>query len=384
MIETLAACFEKHFGSKRPRFARAPGRVNLIGEHTDYNEGFVLPVAIDRYVTVAYAPNPDNLLLLRGYSIDFEQSCSAAYGKLGPVSSAPSWFDYAAGMAWAMGQEKVALPGLDFVVSGNVPMGAGLSSSAALELAMARALFDASGTRWDGRLAARLGQRVENDYIGLESGIMDQMASSLSECGAAMLLDCRDLTIETVPMPEELTVVVMDTGTRRELATSAYNQRRASCEAAVAAVRHQAASTRALRDVSIELLDAARSAMDETTYRRALHVIRENGRTLEMAQALRRGDIESLDALMADSHKSLRELYEVSSPDLDRVVGYARSHPGCRGARMTGAGFGGCAVALVDQEQKSSFAAELRASMAELYTCQVVSGAEILESESLI
>ena len=298
--------------------------------------------------------------------------------------SAPSWFDYAAGMAWAMGQEKVALPGLDFVVSGNVPMGAGLSSSAALELAMARALFDASGTRWDGRLAARLGQRVENDYIGLESGIMDQMASSLSECGAAMLLDCRDLTIETVPMPEELTVVVMDTGTRRELATSAYNQRRASCEAAVAAVRHQAASTRALRDVSIELLDAARSAMDETTYRRALHVIRENGRTLEMAQALRRGDIESLDALMADSHKSLRELYEVSSPDLDRVVGYARSHPGCRGARMTGAGFGGCAVALVDQEQKSSFAAELRASMAELYTCQVVSGAEILESESLI
>ena len=282
MIETRAACFEKHFGSKRPRFARAPGRVNLIGEHTDYNDGFVLPVAIDRYVTVAYASNPDNVSTLCGYSIDFEQSCSAAYGELGSVSSAPSWFDYAAGMAWALGREKAALPGRDFVVAGNVPIGAGLSSSAALELAMARALFDASGTHWDGRLAARLGQRVENEYIGLESGIMDQMASSLSECGAAMLLDCRDLTIETVPLPEELTVVVLDTGTRRELATSAYNERRASCEAAVAAVRRQAASTRALRDVSVELLDAAWSTMDETTYRRALHVIRENERTLEM------------------------------------------------------------------------------------------------------
>lgn len=379
MIETLAACFEKHFGSKRPRFARAPGRVNLIGEHTDYNEGFVLPVAIDRYVTVAYASNPDNISTLRGYSIDFEQFCSAAYGELGPVSSAPSWFDYAAGMAWALGREKADLPGLDFVVAGNVPIGAGLSSSAALELAMARALFDASGMHWDGRLAARLGQRVENDYIGLESGIMDQMASSLSERGAAMLLDCRDLTIERVALPEELTVVVLDTGTRRELAKSAYNERRASCEAAVAAVRRQAASTRALRDVSVELLDAARSTMDETTYRRALHVIRENERTLEMARALRRGDIESLDVLMADSHESLRELYEVSSPELDRVVGRARSHPGCRGARMTGAGFGGCAVALVDTEQESSFAAELRAATAALYTCQAVSGAEILD-----
>ncbi len=170
---------------------------------------------------------------------------------------------------------------------------------------------------------------------------MDQMASSLSECGAAMLLDCRDLTIETVPLPEELTVVVLDTGTRRELATSAYNERRASCEAAVAAVRRQAASTRALRDVSVELLDAARSTMDETTYRRALHVI--------------------------------------SSPELDRVVGHARNHPGCRGARMTGAGFGGCAVALVDTEQESSFAAELRAATSALYTCQAVSGAEILD-----
>ena len=145
MIETLAACFEKHFSGKRPRFARAPGRVNLIGEHTDYNEGFVLPVAIDRYVTVAYAVNHDTDLL-HGYSMNFEQSYKAAHGTLGPVHSAPAWFDYAAGMAWALAQEKVALPGLDFVVSGNVPIGAGLSSSAALELAMARALFDASGT----------------------------------------------------------------------------------------------------------------------------------------------------------------------------------------------------------------------------------------------
>ncbi len=376
MIETLATCFGERFSREPPRFARAPGRVNLIGEHTDYNDGFVLPVAIDRYVTVAYAPNADGAL--RGYSVDFDQSCRAAYPELGPVSSAPSWFDYAGGVAWALMNEKIALPGLDFVVGGNVPMGAGLSSSAALELAMARALFDASATGWDGRLAATLGQRVENDYIGLKSGIMDQMAASLSERDAAMLLDCRDLSIEIVPLPAELSIVVMDTGTRRELATSAYNDRRASCDMAVAAVRERAPSTRALRDVSVELLDAARSGMDETTYRRALHVIRENGRTLGMAQALRRGDIASIDGLMAASHESLRELYEVSSPELDLVVQQARSHPGCRGARMTGAGFGGCAVALVDKEQASSFAIELRSSAAEIYTCQAVSGAELL------
>ena len=196
--------------------------------------------------------------------------------------------------------------------------------------------------------------------------------------------DYPSLVDENGPSPESAHPLLLsepERGRCRVVSFSPRHDVHLSCEAAVAAVRHQAASTRALRDVSVELLDTARSAMDETTYRRALHVIRENGRTLEMAQALRRGDIESLDGLMADSHKSLCELYEVSSPDLDRVVGYARSHPGCRGARMTGAGFGGCAVALVDKEQKSSFAAELRASTAELYTCQVVSGAEILESE---
>ncbi len=381
MIGDPLTVFRERFGQDdvRHRVARAPGRVNLIGEHTDYNDGFVLPVAIDRYVTVVFAPRVDSIF--RGYSIDFEQERAASFEELSPCSGSPSWFDYAAGVAWVLRAEGVPVKGMDFVVSGNVPIGAGLSSSAALEIAVFRALSEVSGEPWDGKRASLAGQRVENDYIGHKSGIMDQMASALAREGSAMLLDCRDLSIEAVSIPENLSVVVMDTGTRRLLAESAYNDRRASCERARRAVRERKRDVSALRDVSESDLDASRSGMDSTDYRRALHVVRENQRTLDMARALRTDDETEIAALMDGSHESLRELYQVSSPELDEIVSIARAHPSCRGARMTGAGFGGCAVALVNTEGTGAFAADVRNAYGagELYVCRAVAGAHIVE-----
>jgi len=374
--EALRAAFRERFGHARSGIAEAPGRVNLIGEHTDYNEGFVLPVAIDRYVRVAFAPSP-HAGLFRGVSVDFGEGRQASYDEFRPISVPPSWFDYAAGVAWALGREGVVTPGLDFVVAGDIPIGAGLSSSAALEIAVARALFDAAGVTWDGRRAARLGQRVENDYIGLESGIMDQMASALSQEGAAMLLDCRSLDLECVPLPDSLAIVVLDTGTRRSLADSAYNERRASCQAAVRALKRRDPSVRALRDASETDLSSARDEMNGVTYRRALHVVRENERTLEMARALEASDEVRLGELMAGSHESLRDLYEVSSPALDRLVERATSHPACLGARMTGGGFGGCAVALVRVEDVEAFTAEIGGEASAVYRCRAVAGATL-------
>ena len=371
MTETLLGAFEKRFGHARRRVARAPGRVNLIGEHTDYNDGFVLPVAIDRYVMVAFASNGSQRL--RGYSIDFEEEGDARLEALEPPSGAPSWFDYASGVAWALLREGASVRGMDFVVAGDIPIGAGLSSSAALELAIARALFFVADIAWDGRRAAKIGQKVENDYVGLESGIMDQMASALSEDGCAMLLDCRDLSFESVALPEELAIVVMDTGTRRELAGSAYNARRRSCQEAARLL-----SVEALRDVELEPLSAARSKMDEVTFRRVLHVVQENARTLEMAAALRKGELGRIGSLMASSHESLRDLYEVSSPELDRIVAHALEHRAAVGARMTGAGFGGCAVALVMKDGLEGFLRDFEpAEGAKLYPCRAVSGVTI-------
>ncbi len=386
----MKTAFMRRFGHERCRVARAPGRVNLIGEHTDYNDGYVLPMAIDRYVTVVFAARTDKngAGRLRGYSVDFDEEISEAFEELAPRRPSrdrrgpPTWFDYVAGVAWVFLRDGVALEGMDFVVSGDIPIGAGLSSSAALELAVARALVDVSEMPWDGKQAALTGQQVENDYIGVNSGIMDQMASALSRAGAAMLLDCRDLSFQTVPIPESLRVVVMDTGTRRSLATSSYNERRASCDRATQLIGSARPEVTALRDVTESDLKAARSRMDATDYWRALHVIQENARTLAMKRALELEDESAISELMAGSHESLRDLYEVSCPELDEVVSIANSHPACRGARMTGAGFGGCAVALVGSESGAvdDFCGHVRQSYraGEIYVCRAVGGAHIV------
>lgn len=383
--DTLRRVVADRYGGDRIRVARAPGRVNLIGEHTDYNDGYVFPAAIDRYVSVAFSARDDGVL--RGYSMDFGTEDRASFDELAPVSERPTWFDYAAGVAWVYRQEGTRLEGMDFIVSGDVPIGAGLSSSAALELAVARALADVSSVPWDGRHAALAGQRVENDYIGLKSGIMDQMASALCCEGEAMLLDCRNLSFESVSIPGAIGIVVMDTGTRRSLAGSEYNDRRASCERVVRVVAEARPEVVALRDVREAEVEACRSRLDAIDYRRALHVVQENARTLEMARALRLGDRGAIRELMAGSHRSLRDLYEVSSPELDEIVALAAEHPACWGARMTGAGFGGCAVALVEGASARSravtdFVDHVRRSYsgaAELYPCRAVGGASLVK-----
>jgi galactokinase len=370
LIETVRALFRERYG-REPSVSLAPGRVNLIGEHTDYNDGFVLPVAIDRYCALAFSPNRDGLL--RGYSL-VERDERAV--PLDAIARTNSWLDYAAGVVWAYGADGVALPGMDFVVGGDVPIGAGLSSSAAFELATARALMDITSASWDAARAARIAQRAENDFVAVPCGIMDQMAASVSTEGCAMLLDCRDLSFKVVPIPSDLLVVVLDTGTRRSVGESAYRDRRSLCVEAAAAL-----GVPALRDATVEMLER----LPDPLRRRALHVVEENRRTLDLVEALRHGDERRIRALMKGSHESLRDLYEVSTPALDRMVEIASRHPAAVGARMTGAGFGGCAVALVRAPAVDDFARDVEASYREatgnagtLYSCRAVSGVRIV------
>ncbi len=344
LLRRAVARFAERFPGEKPRVAVSPGRVNLIGEHTDYNDGFVLPMAIGRAAVVAFRPRPDRVL--RGHSVAYDETKELALDAL-RAPGGNDWLSYVAGVFWAFASEGLPLHGLDVVVDGDVPIGAGLSSSAALELATARALAAATGTAWDPVRMAKLGQKAENKYVGMNCGIMDQFASAVCREGHALLLDCRSLETRPVPVPAGASVVVMDTGARRSLAGSAYNDRRAACERVVAEMAKTASSVRALRDVTVEGLEAARPRLDATDFKRASHVVPENARPVETADALQAGDLARAGRLMNDSHFSLRDLYEVSCEELDLVTEIARRQPSCFGARMTGAGFGGCAVALV-------------------------------------
>ena len=347
----VVASFEEHFGVAPPLLSRAPGRVNLIGEHTDYNDGFVLPVAIDRACWIAFRLRDDRLLGLE--SLDTESATAIELAHL-PEEREGSWVDYVVGVAWALNEAGIALGrGLEGMMSGDVPIGAGLSSSAALELAVARALSESSGFPWDPARMALVAQRAENGYVGVQTGIMDQMISASARAGHALLLDCRTLATRHVPVPNEAAVVVLDTATRRELVTSAYNERRAQCEAAA---RHF--GVKALRDVDVETFERRAGELDEVTRRRARHVVTENARTLAAADALARGDLAEMGSLMDASHTSLRDDFEVSRKELDTIVAIARAQDGCWGARMTGAGFGGCAVALCETGAAETLATE--------------------------
>jgi galactokinase len=345
--------FEDVFGTEPSGVVVAPGRVNLIGEHTDYNDGFVLPMAIDRGMAIGFAPREDDTL--RVWSNEFGQSREVRLDGLrrrssgdGGRSRRGGWFGYVAGVAWAMSGAGLELRGADLAIVSDVPTAAGLSSSAALEVGVARALAAASALEWDPRAAALMAQRAEHEFAGVACGIMDQLSVAAAHEGCALLLDCRSLETEDVPIPPGSRVVVFDTGVRRSLTTSAYNERREACERAVAAVRTIEPSVRALRDVDMPLLERARDAMDGVAYRRASHVVPENHRPVAMAAALAQGDLGQAGTLMAASHASLRDLYEVSCPELDAIVDLASAQPNCYGARLTGAGFGGCAIALVE------------------------------------
>jgi len=368
--------FERRFGGVPAFVARAPGRVNLIGDHTDYNDGFVLPMAIDREVCLAARPRDDRRVLV--HSIDFDDDASFALDD-GTRRCHEPWVEYLRGVAWALDEAGRPTAGWEGVVAGDIPVGAGLSSSAALELATARAFSAVNGVVWQPVAMARLAQRAENEWVGVNCGIMDQLISAAGEAGHAMLIDCRSLETRVVPIPAHVAVVVMDTGTRRGLVGSAYNERRAQCEEAAALF-----GVAALRDVDTATFHARAAELDPLTRKRARHVVTENARTIEAASRLEDENVTRFGELMNESHASLRDDFEVSRPELDAMVAIAREHDACFGARMTGAGFGGCAVALVESERAAEFAQRVVAAYEKsigvrpaVYLCAASAGASV-------
>jgi galactokinase len=329
--------------------ARAPGRVNLIGDHTDYNDGFVLPMAIDRAVWIALRPSEDGRV--RVDSLDFDERGEFDLRALPARRDADGWLEYVRGVAWVLNGAGLPVRGWEGVVAGDVPLGAGLSSSAALELAAMVAFAATGDLEWEPKQMARLAQRAENVWVGVNCGIMDQLISAAGEAGHALLIDCRSLDTRAVPIQESAAVVVLDTATRRGLVDSAYNERRRQCEETA-----RFFGVRVLRDVDADAFEARSGALEGTMRRRARHVITENARTLAAARALAAGDVTRVGALMNESHESLRDDFEVSRRELDIVVRIAQQRDECFGARMTGAGFGGCAVALVARGGAQDFA----------------------------
>jgi len=373
----LQQVFRERFGGDAEWVVRAPGRVNLIGEHTDYNEGFVLPMAIDRAIWIALRRRSDRTV--RICSLDFEQEVSF---DLDVLQKGDGWAEYLKGVAYMLEKQQEIGPlyGWEGVLSGDVPRGAGLSSSAALELAAARAFAAVNSISWQPDRMARLAQQAENEWVGVQCGIMDQMAAAASQAGHALFLDCRTLEYQHVSLPAGVAVVVLDTSTRRGLVASAYNERRSQCEQAA-----RFFGVRALRDVSVEMLEKRLAELEPIVARRARHVVYENRRVLQAIAAMQAGDVQQLGELFNQSHASLRDDFEVTNDALNLMVSCAQSHPACWGARMTGAGFGGCAVALVRQDSVEAFAQAVRAAYrqksgleAGVYVCQPSQGASIV------
>jgi galactokinase len=346
----VAGAFRELTGRDPAGVWAAPGRVNLIGEHTDYNDGFVLPAAIDRLVAVAAGRREGGRLRL--WSLQSGPPADLELARVGP-GRVDGWAAYPAGVAWALGQAGVGVGGTDLVVDGDVPAGSGLSSSAALECATATALADLHGAGLDRPALAALARRAENEVVGVPSGVMDQMVAMLGRAGHALFLDTRSLATEQVPLPLEAArrcLLVIDTRAGHRLVDGAYADRKAACEAAAATL-----GVAALRDATLEQVEAAAGALGDPGLRRARHVVSENARVLSAVELLRAGDLDGLGPLLAASHASLRDDYEVSSPELDTAV-EAAVDAGAVGARMTGAGFGGSAIALVATDRAGQVA----------------------------
>jgi galactokinase len=341
-VTGTAEAFARIHGRPPEVLWRAPGRVNLIGEHTDYNDGYVLPLALPLEIRVAAAPRDDRMLRLASLQAD-DGVVETSLDGLVP-GAVTGWAAYVAGTAWALAADGVAVPGADLLVDGEMPRGAGLSSSAALECATAGALLDLAGAALAPSAVALLAQRAENDFVGMPCGVMDQFASTSSRAGHLLLLDTRSLEAEHIPFDleaEGMTLLVIDTRAPHRLVDGEYAARRRACEQAASIL-----AIPALRDVT-DLDAALRALPDDTLRRRVRHVVTENGRVLEVVAALRAGDVRGIGPALTASHASLRDDYEVSCPELDLAVA-AALEAGALGARMTGGGFGGSAIALVE------------------------------------
>lgn len=383
----LTAAFNSRFNRTPALIARAPGRVNLLGEHVDYNGGPVLPAAIDRAVTIAVAPTTDEIVRLHALDLQ-EEATFALYrleGKAGlDGNPLPRWALYPAGVAWALRRAGLAVQGLEAVYTSDVPIGAGLSSSAAVEVGFAVAWQALGAWEVDRMALARLCQQAENQYVGVNCGLMDQFASVHGVEGHALYFDTRNLEWEALPLPTDAAIVIADSGVRRSLASSAYNERRAACEQAVEILRGYLPGIQALRDVSPVEYAAFSEYLPEVVRRRAEHVVREIDRVHAAVRALRQGRQQAFGAYMFSGHASLRDLYEVSTPELDALVAIAHDLPGCIGARLTGAGFGGCTVNLVEEDKAPEFIRGLETGylartgrQAQVYLCRASDGARV-------
>jgi len=336
---------------------RAPGRVNLIGEHTDYNDGFVMPVAIDRATTASMTARSDRLIVARS-------GTRAATITIGLDDVQPriggGWVEYIRGVAAVLERQGHRLTGADIRIDSEVPAGAGLSSSAALEVSTGFGLVDLTGRAIDLTELALACQRAEHEFVGTRCGLMDQFIACHGRAGHALMLDTRSLETEWLPVPVGVRVLVCNSMTKHAHASGEYNERRADCEAGVRALAAKLPEVRALRDVSLADLEPHRAEMSDRVYRRCRHVITENARVLQAADALTRRDLEVFGTLMVQSHESLRDDYEVTTPELDALVDAALACDGVYGARMTGGGFGGCAIALVDEPHAPAVASRIQ------------------------
>ncbi|HEX8144904.1 MAG TPA: galactokinase [Pyrinomonadaceae bacterium] len=351
-LEQLKNAFRKFYEAE-PRLFGAPGRVNLIGEHTDYNDGFVLPMAIDRQTVVAAAPRDDRRV--RVHSLSVEETREFDLDGEGEARRG-IWLDYVEGVARVLESRGALLGGADMMLSSDVPVGAGLSSSAALELSAGLALISLSGAKVERVALALAGQEAEHTFVGTMCGIMDQLVAALGLRNHALLIDCRSLKVEAIPMKlEGVAIVACDTRVKHELSSSEYNKRREECARGVELLRESLPGIRALRDVSPVEFERYGASLPQPVGRRCRHIVTENERTLRAAEALRSGKPETMGQLMYESHRSLRDDYEVSSAELDALVDIARGVKGVFGARMTGGGFGGCTVNLVRRDALAEF-----------------------------
>ena len=373
----LGAKFTRKFGAT-PVIVQAPGRVNLIGEHTDYNDGFVLPVAIQFQTSVAIAAREDDRLVLD--SENYGEEVEFGPGEL-PEKARGHWSDYVVGVAQKLREQGVRLPGADLMIYGDVPQGAGLSSSASLEVAVCNAFLVVASASIDGLAMARLCQSAENEFVGARCGIMDQFVSVQAKKDHALLLDCRSLAYQQQALPADIGLVICNTMVRHAIASGEYNQRRQECEAAMRFFAEGKPGTRALRDVSLEDFRKYEADLPAVLRRRCRHVIAENARVLEAGRALAQADLAGFGQLMNESHASLRDDFQVSCRELDVMVELATKIKGVYGARMTGGGFGGCTINVVKSEEVESFRSRIReeyedatGKRPEIYVCRASDG----------
>jgi galactokinase len=389
VIDHITKIFQDTFEETPAHLVRAPGRVNLLGEHVDYNDGFVLPAAIDRATYIAFSPTSTDLSTL--VAVDMNERSSFRPQSISSKTQAdgsplPEWTYYPGGVMWALNEEGVSTPAMNAVFASDVPRGSGLSSSASVEMAFAMAWQTLGGWTLAPMNRALLGQKAENQYVGVNCGIMDQFASACGVENRLLLLDCRSLEWKTIPLPEDVSIVIADTSVRRKLTSGEYNKRRAACEEAVRLLKQDLPDIQSLRDVSVEEFNRFTGKLPEEVYKRARHVVEEIERSNQAETLLESGNIQRFGELMNQCHASLRDYYEVSSPELNAMASIAQSLEGCYGARLTGAGFGGCTANLLARDKADEFASILAEKYEsqtglhpEIYITRASNGAELLK-----